>query len=76
MDVILQNLQNLFSWVLVLLPDSPFQKLDNSPIQPYLKAVNWIVPVDFMISTMELWLSAIAVYYVYQAVLRWTRAIS
>jgi hypothetical protein len=75
-DFILQNLQNIFSWVLALLPDSPFQKLTNSPIQPYLKSLNWIVPVDFMISTMELWLTAIAVYYVYQAVLRWARAIS
>lgn len=76
MDWILQNLQNIFSWVLNLLPDSPFQILSNSPIQPYLKALNWIVPVDFMISTMETWLAAIAVYYIYQAVLRWARAIS
>lgn len=73
---IMQNLQNIFSWVLALLPDSPFQMLDNSPVAPYLKSLNWIVPVNFMISTMELWLAAIAVYYIYQAVLRWARAIS
>lgn len=76
MDWILQNLQNIFSWVLNLLPDSPFALLDNSTIAPYLKSLNWVVPIDFMISTMEIWLSAIAIYYVYQAVLRWARAIS
>lgn len=76
MDMILKNLQNILSWVLALLPDSPFLQLDNSPVKPYLSALNWIVPVNFMISTMELWLTAIAVYYVYQAVLRWARAIS
>lgn len=76
MDIILQNFKNLLSWVLNLLPDSPFQQLSNSPVQPYLAALNWIVPVNFMISTLELWLAAIAVYYVYQAVLRWIRAIS
>lgn len=76
MDWILQNLQNIFSWVLNLLPDSPFQMLSTSTIEPYLKAINWVIPIDFMISTMETWLAAIAVYYIYQAVLRWARAIS
>lgn len=76
MDWILNNLQNVLSWVINLLPDSPFMQLDNSPIQPYLSALNWVVPIDFMISTMETWLAAVAVYYIYQAVLRWAHAIS
>ena len=75
MDV-LSLVKQVLSWVLALLPDSPFVALDNSPIRPYLAALNWIVPVDFMISTMSAWLLAIAVYYVYSAILRWIKAIS
>lgn len=66
----------ILSWVLALLPDSPFILLSNTPIQPYLAALNWIVPVDFAISTMEAWLVAIGVYYVLSAALRWAKAIS
>lgn len=70
------NIVKALSWVLNLLPDSPFQTLDTSPIKPYLAAINWIVPVDFAISTMELWLAAVIVYYTYSAILRIVRAIS
>jgi hypothetical protein len=72
----MQAAKKILSWALALLPDSPFTALANGPIQPYLKAVNWIVPVNFMISTMETWLVAIAVYYVVSALLRWAKAIS
>lgn len=68
--------KKLLSWALALLPDSPFVALSTSPIQPYLSAINWIIPVDFILSTLELWLVAVAGYYVLQAVLRWARAIS
>lgn len=73
---ILSLAKNLLSWALALLPDSPFVALSNSPIQPYLAAINWIVPVDFIISTLQLWLVAIAAYYVLSAALRWAKAIS
>lgn len=72
----MQAAKKILSYALALLPDSPFVALSNAPIQPYLKAVNWIVPVDFMVSTMEAWLTAIAVYYIVSALLRWAKAIS
>ena len=76
MDTILQYFNQIISWVMALLPDSPFQTITvSSDVQPYLSALNWLIPISFMLSTMELWLSAIAVYYIYQAVLRWARAI-
>jgi hypothetical protein len=68
--------KKLLSWALSLLPDSPFQALDASPIAPYLSAINWIVPVGFIIATMEAWLVAISLYYVISAALRWAKAIS
>jgi hypothetical protein len=73
---ILKLFKQLLSWALGFLPDSPFHALDVSPVAPYLSAINWIVPVDFIISTLELWLVAIAAYYVISAALRWARAIS
>lgn len=73
---ILKLFKQLLSWALALLPDSPFQALDTSPIALYLSAINWIVPVSFIVATMETWLVAIAAYYVISAALRWARAIS
>ena len=75
MDALLSNFQKIIVWLIQLLPESPFKALDDSPIEPYIQAVNWIVPVDFMISALEAWLTAIALYYVWQAALRWMRAI-
>lgn len=75
MDALLSNFQKIIVWVIQLLPASPFEALNNSPVAPYLAAINWIVPIDFMISTLETWLTAIALYYVWQAALRWVRAI-
>lgn len=58
-----------------ILPDSPFKMLDNTPIKPYLQYINWVIPIDFMINVLSLWLSAIAVYYVWSVLLRWLKAI-
>lgn len=76
MDAILSLLKNTLKWVINLLPNSPFTALSNSPIQPYLAYINWFIPFDFIVSTLEAWLVAIAVYYVYSVVLRWVKAIN
>lgn len=67
---------NLISWVLGFLPDSPFVMIDNSPVADYIGYINYFFPISFMISTAEAWLTAVAVYYIYSAVLRWIKAIS
>lgn len=68
--------KKILSWVLAFLPDSPFQMISNNPAVKWLPYVNWFIPVSFMISTMELWLSAIAIYYIYSMILRWVKAVS
>jgi len=73
---IMQAIKNLLVWVLDFLPNSPFAALDNSPVAQYLPYINWFMPLPFMLSTMELWLTSIAVYYVYSAILRWVKAVS
>lgn len=67
---ICDTLYDLLKSIIDLLPDSPFKLLDSTPIQPYLKNINWVIPVDFIIDTLSLWLVAVAGYYTYSAILR------
>lgn len=71
-----QLLENVLRWVVNLLPDSPFKMIDNTPIQQYLGYINWFVPVSFIVSTLELWLVAVGIYYTYSVILRWAKAIN
>ena len=65
--------------ILALLPDSPFKILDDlsatGEIAKMLGYVNWFVPIYSFVGILEGWLVCVAVYYVYQAVLRWLGAI-
>ena len=58
-----------------LLPDSPFTLLENSAIAEYLGYINYFLPLDFCIATLELWVAAIAVWYIYQVVMRWAKVV-
>jgi hypothetical protein len=61
--------------LLDLLPGSPFEALSNTDVQGYLAWLNWLVPLNNMVAVMELWTSAILIYYLYVIILRWIRAI-
>jgi hypothetical protein len=64
--------------ILNLLPDSPFlalENLSNTDYYQWLKWVNWFVPINTFISILEAWLVGIGLYYLYQIVLRWVKAI-
>lgn len=66
----------LIQWVLQLLPKSPFIKFINLIGNiPYLKYLNWFFPVAECIAVMEAFLAVVAVWYIYQAVLRWIHLI-
>ncbi|MDO4495870.1 MAG: hypothetical protein Q4B62_08845 [Clostridiaceae bacterium] len=69
-------LDNVLCNILNLLPDSPFEFLAQTGyIYKYLQYLNWIVPVSFFVSTLQVWLVAVAIYYVWQLILRWLKAI-
>lgn len=68
-------LKKIMEWVIMLLPDSPFTMLNNSAVAEYLPYFNWVFPVSEIIATMQVWCSAITVFYIYQAYLRWVKAI-
>ena len=57
-----------------ILPPSPFLIVERIEI-PYLNYLNWIIPVEEMAVILMYWLSAIAVYYIAQVILRWVKII-
>jgi ABC-type multidrug transport system permease subunit len=71
----INGLGTALSFVLSLLPPSPFSLIDNSPIQPYLQGINYFVPISTILSIAQAWLVAVGIFYVYQAILRWIGAI-
>lgn len=75
LDGLGQAIENALEWLVNLLPDSPFILLDDSPIQPYLKWINWVIPFDFILNTLTAWLVAVAGYYVWSVVLRFINAV-
>lgn len=80
------SLKNIWTWiknianaVVLLLPDSPFKFLEENyvpdGVKELLPYLNWFIPVGTILTILELWLTAVAVYYIYQAILRWIKAI-
>ncbi len=67
---ICETLYDLLKSIIDLLPDSPFQMLDNSPISKYLVYINYFVDFQFIVDTLTLWLVAVAGYYTYSVILR------
>lgn len=60
--------------VLGIFPDSPFIVLNdlagNSVISEWLGYLNWFVPINTFVAILEGWLACIAMYYVWQIILR------
>lgn len=57
-----------------MLPPSPFLIVERIEI-PYLNYLNWILPFDEMVIVLMYWVSAIAIYYIVQVILRWVKII-
>lgn len=74
-DILAGGLKTILSF----LPDSPLVFLDkltaSGELLEWLGMVNWFVPVYTFVGIFEGWLGAVAIYYVYQVVLRWLNAI-
>lgn len=65
--------------VINLFPGSPFLFIQNlasdSAMSSILGMLNWFIPIYSFAAIMETWLAGIALYYVYQIVLRWIKAV-
>ena len=73
----LNILLKLVSQLLDILPKSPFKSFIDSIRGniPYVGYINWLLPVKSMMVVGGTWLGAIAIYYIYSAILRWVKAI-
>lgn len=74
-DFLGSNIMNALSWVMQFLPNSPFQAIHNSEVDSFIAGLNWILPMDKIIVELELWLSCVTIYYAYQIILRWIKAV-
>ena len=75
LDTLTGWITSAITWVISCLPNTPFGNLDMSPIQSILPYINWVIPVDFIMTVTQAWLAAITVYYIYSAVMRWVKVL-
>ena len=73
----MSELWNSFGDVITnILPMSPFRGFIQSIGQlPYLGWLNWFIPIQDLITIFGAWLGAVAIFYLYQIVLRWVKVI-
>lgn len=75
---IVDFLNGVVGLILVWLPDSPFGSTINSmranPPE-WLTVLNWLVPVGNFIAIGSAWLAAITIFYAFQLILRWAKAV-
>lgn len=74
-NIFIDNIVNLLTLVLSILPDSPFSNLSFAVFTPYLGFINWLIPVGQMISFLAVWGSAVLIYYIYSVAMRFTNVI-
>lgn len=74
-NFIIKVLGSILSLIFSILPPSPFSVINNSIIAEYLPYINYFVPFSEVVVILQTWLVAIGVYYLYQVVLRWIKAI-
>ncbi len=73
---IVEKLLSFLSYVLDLLPSSPFSAfLEDVSGLPFLGYLNWFLPIGKMLEVGAAWLAAIALFYLYSIIMRWIKLI-
>ena len=76
LDFMSELLNKFANMILSVLPHSPIQRyLASFADLPYLSWLNWFIPVAEILTICETWLVAIGLFYLYQIILRWVKAI-
>lgn len=72
----LDMLNKIGGQIMFFLPNSPFSDFINKlGSLPYLGYLNWFIPIGIFLDIFVSWLSAITVFYLVQAVLRWLKIV-
>lgn len=75
-ELLTNGLSNLADALVSVLPLSPFQEyIAYFQSLPYIGWINWFLPVRGYFIVWGSWLSAVGLYYLYSAILRWLKAI-
>lgn len=77
-DTLSDTLVSFAQSVLDLLPQSPFlflEDMSNTEVYDWLKMLNWFIPINSFVGILEVWLSGVLLYYIYQIILRWIKVI-
>jgi len=76
LNALISMIGTVLGWLFSILPDSPFQiMMDSSVITSAISSFNWFFPITEMLATMQLWLTAIIVYYVIVVPMRFAKLI-
>lgn len=73
---IIKAFGTVLSWLIGLLPNSPFTSVNNSNVSQYLGGLAWVIPFPQIIAMLEAWTAAIVIYYVYSVIMRWIKVIA
>lgn len=74
LDTVLGIFNKLWSAIIGFLPGSPFKSIISSLGSiPYMAEFNWFFPVHECVIVIEVWLTAVALYYMYSAIMRFIK---
>ena len=69
-----EMLDKFLHLIVSLFPTSPFLPvIEQIGALPYLGWLNWVLPIGTFLKIGALWLTAIALYYMYMVVARWVK---
>ena len=72
-----QFLRAIVGVIMAILPNSPIKPfIDSIQSVTWLGWLNWVVPVGTFVAIGTAWLAAIVVFYTYQLILRWSKAVA
>lgn len=75
-NTIVSVIGTLIQFTINLLPNSPFASLMVSNISSeYLSHLAWVVPIESILTVFSSSLVAVTIFYIYQVLLRWIKAI-
>ena len=74
LNTILEIFNTLWVAIVSFLPGSPFKAIIASlDGLPYMAEFNWFFPVHECVIVIEVWLTAVALYYTYMAIMRFIK---